>query len=77
MDQDLADFDALAARAQGVLKGLSTANDAHPAQHLGKVDADVCPARRRDDALLCERQVAQARLNNLQEHSSRAHTASC
>ena len=67
MDQDFADLDALAAGAQGVLEGLSTANDAHPAQHLGKVDADICPARGRDDALLCERQVAQARFNNLQE----------
>ena len=65
--QDLADLDALAAGAQRVLHGLSAADDGHPAQLLGKVDARVGVPRRRHHALLLEGQVPQAVLHHLHQ----------
>ncbi len=67
MHQDLADLDALAAGAQGILHALPAADDGHAAQLLGKVNADVrvlCP---RHHALLRKRQVPQAVLHHLHQ----------
>lgn len=70
VDEDFADFDALAARAQGVFERLAAADDADAAQFLGEIDAHIRPPRRRDHALLRERQMPQSSLHHLtsQQH---------
>ena len=63
--QDLADLDALAARAQRVLHRLAAADDRHAAQLLREIDADVRLPRRREHRLFGKRQVPEPGLDDL------------
>ena len=65
MYEDLANLDALAAGTQGILHGLSTADDAHAAQLLGKVDTHILRASGCDDCVLSKGQMTKACLNHL------------
>ena len=65
--QDLANLDALAAGSEGILHGLSAADDADATQLLCKVDTDILRACGSDDGVLCKWQVAQASLHHLKQ----------